>query len=191
MIPEEKLRRIVELERKHTQLYHSLLESLDELYMVKAQGDGEPSGEIKLDQNQRHMLEIRRNLQMSMEKSATILKTLDRLNKIKKNEDVVNVEDMIAVRIKELMEDNFQIDSKITKLLSEQNKLLESLRTEKTKYRNLVERLQTVHPKHNRVTVENSSDSDTDADLDEERQLELENETIAELLVALKVYSGV
>lgn len=187
-ITEEKLQKIRDLERKHVEVYYQLLQTLDELYLVK-----ESHHDIKLNSAELDMLELRNQMRFSMDKSVALYKTYDRLNKLMETDQdlstVQNSEDKLAVNLKTELDRSVAIDGQVEDTLQDNISLTNELQSETAKYNELTKKLQEYRPgtqRHVKPTINNSNSLDT---MDQDTKINNENETIRQLLIALKVHT--
>ncbi|KAG0670626.1 hypothetical protein C6P45_002002 [Maudiozyma exigua] len=187
-ITEDKLQRIRDLERRHVEVYYQLLQTLDELYLVK-----ESRRDIKLTPAELDMLELRNQMRFSMDKSVALYKTYDRLNKLmENNQDLSTVqssEDKLAVNLKMELDRSVTIDGKVEETLQDNISLTNELQSETAKYNELTKKLQEYRPgteRRMKPTLNNIDSLDT---MDQDSQINNENETIKQLLIALKVHT--
>lgn len=184
--------RIQKLEERHVQVHKELLQVLDELYLT--QHGGNPS----LDKEKRRTAEVRRQLQMSLEKSSVILRALERFQQ--RDSDTSNndltTEDLLAQRLGKLMDTNYKLDHSVSQTLSRQMELSRELRSERNTYHALSERLKEVSSQLQRSKSESEIQQEQETEFQTPQQdsenspLERENETIEQLLIALKVLGG-
>lgn len=188
-----RLNKLKKLEKEHVEIYYNLLQSLDELYLLKEQ-----SSDVELDNNNRFLMEIRTQLQMSMDKSVAMLKAFERLNNQKNNiineEDLQSTpaEDILAKRMQALMDENFNLDSKINTTLERYVTESTKLRESRSRYHELTKTLQSLHSEIKQQTnQQNADDSYSSTNINEEdNKMEEENEIISQLLIALKVHTN-
>lgn len=198
-IDKKDLVKVVELERKHVEVYIELLKAVDELYLIKQE-----KHDIELSSNEINMLEMRNQMRLSMDKSIAVLKAIDRLNNVEKNgqniEDIDSVEDKLALNLRNQLDKGIEIDAKVNTTMNETSDLVASLQKETIKYNNLTKRLQELQAARERNSGSSQeynhdiSDGDkqlTDSDnrLDDETRLTNENEVLKQLLIALKVHT--
>ncbi|QLG71460.1 hypothetical protein HG535_0B05020 [Zygotorulaspora mrakii] len=206
------MERAFALEQEHVQAYNELLRTLDTLYLLN-NDLGTVTPEMK------KTLEIRRQLQVNLEKSASILRTIERVaarvdedgNEIPQR---VSTEDILADRLVKVMQENYEIDYKVKESLALEQQLATELREEKVKYLNSVQQYRQVcaHVKHqsgpksdNASLSANSTDEshqsrqgdqvDKAGQVDEvdevdEQIIINQNETLRQLLLALKIHAG-
>ncbi|SMN20858.1 similar to Saccharomyces cerevisiae YPR046W MCM16 Protein involved in kinetochore-microtubule mediated chromosome segregation [Maudiozyma saulgeensis] len=195
-IDELKLREIRELERKHVEVYYQLLQTLDELYLLK-----QKEHDIKLTDKEVTLLELRNQARFSMDKSVALFKTNERLNKLIANKQDLNTvqsgEDRLAINLKKELDRSIEIDSKVENILEENRKLVSTLQDETAIYNDLTRKLQQYRPgntdlsdkttKHG-PTKRNTSPSRNIA-VDSDTRVSNENEVLKQLLIALKVHT--
>lgn len=179
------MERVVELEKQHVLIHGELLKALDELYLLQ-QG-------ANLDREKERTAQVRRQLQMSLEKSAAVLRALDRFGqeqRISEPLSETSTERLLANRLGNLMNENYRLDGNVSEILTKQTELSDDLRKKRRYYWALVDRLkrlladidiQEPAAKGEEVQEPNASDY---------TELEKENETIEQLLIALKVHGG-
>lgn len=187
-ITEEQLQRIRDLERRHVEVYYQLLQTLDELYLVK-----ESRRDIKLTSAELDMLELRNQMRFSMDKSVALYKTYDRLNKLmENNQDLSTVqtsEDKLAVNLKMELDTSVTIDGKVEETLQDNISLTNELQSETAKYNELTKKLQEHRPSTQRRMKPTLNKIDSLDTMDQDSQINNENETIKQLLIALKVHT--
>ncbi|CAR29820.1 ZYRO0G17754p [Zygosaccharomyces rouxii] len=180
-------RRIQELEEQHVRVHKEMLQTLDELYLAKL-------GSTSLDKEKRRTAEVRRQLQMSLEKSAVILRALERLGKQKSGTDDSDstTEGLLAQRLGKLMDTNYKLDHTVSTTLSRQIELSKQLRNERKTYDTLANQLRQVSSQlqADKSASEIQQEPEPISLLQEDPQLERENDTIEQLLIALKVFGG-
>lgn len=180
-------KRIQELEERHVKVHKELLEVLDDLYLAQ-------HGIISLDKEKRRATEVRRQIQMSLEKSAVILRALERLgqqNSVTNSGDSTT-EGLLAQRLGRLMDANYKLDHTVSQVLSRQLELSAQLRDERKIYETLSDRLKQVslQLQTSKPESEIHQEPEKEFQLQEDSSLERENETIEQLLIALKVFGG-
>lgn len=179
--------RIVELEQEHAQVYNDLLKALDNLYVLK-----QDSG--KLNSEMEKTLEIRRQLQISLEKSAATLRAIQRFTQDRgSDKKSASTEDILGDRLMKIMQDNYNIDYKIKDFLKREDELSGELRRERSAYWELVERFKKATGTINEQTAESPSESRSIQTIDEDNNLQTvmdQNEILEQLLVALKIHGG-
>lgn len=188
------MERIVELEHEHVIVHNELLKTLDKLYLAQQERG-------QLDSEMERTLEIRRQFQMSLDKSSAILRALERLSISGDREQgsTNNTEYILAERLRKLMQDNYQMDQKIESFLEKEKRLSAELRQERKVYCELVDKLKVVAGKantdqsdviqqkhHQEVAITTTDDSPPE----QKKRIEMENEVIEELLIALKIHGG-
>lgn len=181
-------RRIEELEERHVRVHKELLQTLDDLYLAQ-------HGGTSLDKEKRRTAEVRRQLQMSLEKGAVILRALERLGQQEPSTDSsenMTTEGLLAQRLGRLMESNYKLDHTVSRTLSRQLELSRQLRSERKKYDTLADRLRQVSSQlqASRSVTEIQQEPETESQLQEDSLIERENDTIEQLLISLKVFGG-
>lgn len=186
------MERIIELEHEHVIVYNELLKTLDQLYFAQQERG-------QLDREMERTLEIRRQFQMSLDKTAAILRALERLSTNREQGSATNTEYILAKRLRTLMQDNYQMDQKIEIFMQKEEILSTELRQERKQYWELVDKLKVVAGKadtdQNDVIQQKDHQEDAittthDSTLDQKKEIEMENEVIEELLIALKIHGG-
>lgn len=218
-VENKTLDQIKELEREHVEVYSHLISTLDELYLLR--GGYYAAGELNLDE--KHLLEMRRQLQMSLDKSGAMLKTFQRLNlkKKKKNGNIVGLatddqeaeqeqeqekegdEEILAMRLGDLMKDNFKLDEQLFDAHGEMDETLRTLFNEKKQHRKLLGQLtEADHARQSRIKEsQNESqyhrknaasrrDISTASDDEQDVTLQRENLALEELLKSMQVLTG-
>lgn len=180
-------KRVQELEERHVKVHKELLEVLDELYLVQ-------HGNTSLDKEKRRATEVRRQIQMSLEKSAVILRALERLGQqdFVTNSGDSTTEGLLAQRLGRLMDANYKLDHTVSQILSRQLELSAQLRDERKIYETLSDRLKQVslQLQASKPVIELHQEPKIESQLQEDSSLERENETIEQVLIALKVFGG-
>lgn len=187
----EKLSHIRDLERKHVEVYYKLLETLDELYLVKQMNQN-----ITLDAKQTSLLEMRRQMQFMVDKSVALFKTNERLNNMynsgRKISEVNNEEDILALSLEKELQEGVNLDADVYRTYTENKELVHTLQQEMAKYSALTTRLQQLRPIRNGDNTSDSQESPqtnihTSEVVREDTRLSNENEVLEQLLVALNV----
>lgn len=179
------MERIFELEKQHVLLYEELLQALDELYLLQ-QG-------AKLDREKERNAQVRLQLQMSLEKSAAILKTLDRLGqeqRLQERAPEATTERLLALRLGEHMHKNYQLDGRVSETLAKQVELSKELRDKRNRYWSLVDQLKRFSTTTDMHEPEAEQEELQQSTTPDEARLDQENDTIEQLLIALKVHGG-
>lgn len=181
------MERIQELEREHVQLYGELLKALDKLYQLQR-----GHGRIR-DKDAESTLATRRQLQMSIEKSAAMIRTLERLLKYEGNPGMglTTTEDLLAMRLGKLMQENYEMDYEVADIMKREDKVRQEFREERLQYSRLSTRLRELSDKIN-SQKETPDESDEIKSIPTPGRSEIinENERIEELLLALKIHGG-
>lgn len=189
----EKLSHIRDLERKHVEVYYKLLETLDELYLVKQMNQN-----ITLDAKQTSLLEMRRQMQFMVDKSVALFKTNERLNNMynsgRKISEVNNEEDILALSLEKELQEGVNLDADVYRTYTENKELVHTLQQEMAKYSALTTRLQQLRPIRNGDNTSDSQESPqtnihTSEVVREDTRLSNENEVLEQLLVALNVHT--
>lgn len=184
------MERIYELEREHVEVYGELLKALDKLYLVQRGYVG------TRDKDNETILATRRQLQMSIEKSAAIIRTLERRLKSKHTQgvDLDSTEDILASRLAKLMHDNYEMDYKVTGLLERETQVRQELEEERIRYSKLVGRLRQLSDEINGEKPSNEDIPETRSENETPKRgnvdIVSENERIEQLLLALKIHGG-
>ncbi|AQZ18744.1 MCM16 (YPR046W) [Zygosaccharomyces parabailii] len=179
------MERVVELEKQHVLMHGELLKALDELYLLQ-QG-------AKLDREKERTAQVRRQLQMSLEKSAAILRALDRLGHEQRISEPLSensTERLLANRLRNLMNENYRLDGNVNEILTKQTELSEELRKKRSYYWSLVDRLKRLSADIDIQEPTAKGEELQEPTTSDGTELEKENETIEQLLIALKVHGG-
>lgn len=184
------MERVQELEREHALLYSELLKALDKLYLLKR-----GHGQLR-DKDSESTLATRRLLQMSIEKSAAMLRTLERLQKYgdTSDADFTTTEDLLASRLGKLMKENYDLDYKVAEFLTKEEEAQQELRAERIRYSRLTARLKELSDNINGLKDKNDQNENPESNnsLQAPARPEIisENARIEELLIALKIHGG-
>lgn len=193
--------RIAKLEQGHVEVHTRLLKSLDQLYLLR----NNLSPKLSLEHEQQ--MEVRRQLQLSLEKSVAIIRTLQRVAedqaKILISNDTQNdseipptnataiatatsTEHLLAIQLENLMEENYELDDRLSKVLKEESNVQDSFQQERQKYSILLTQFKDLAD-----TINEQQDNSTeDIATCNDPELLKENITLEELIIALKVHGG-
>ncbi|CAB4254980.1 similar to Saccharomyces cerevisiae YPR046W MCM16 Protein involved in kinetochore- microtubule mediated chromosome segregation [Maudiozyma barnettii] len=189
-IDESKLREIRELERRHVEVYYQLLQTLDELYLLK-----QTKHDIKFNDREVALLELRNQARFSMDKSVALFKTNERLNKMIANKqdlnDVQSGEDRFAINLKKELDRSTAIDANVENILEENRNLVSTLQDETAIYNDLTKKLQQYRPGSTNQTTNTATKlaASRNITLDGDTKVSNENEVLQQLLIALKVHT--
>ncbi|QLQ79033.1 hypothetical protein HG537_0B03800 [Torulaspora globosa] len=181
------MERVLELERDHVQLHNDLLSALDKLYLLQL-----GHGTLK-DREADNTLTIRRQLQLSLEKSSAILRTIQRMSRLQdhSNNDFNTTEDLLASRLSNLMQQNYELDYKVKELLEREEIANQQLLHERKRYFNLIAKMTETSDKIHKQTTITTPNPIAHTLQDQEKQDIIDqNEQIQELLLALKIHGG-
>lgn len=189
------MERILELEQEHVQLHDELLSALDKLYLQQL-----GHRDLK-DREAESTIAIRRQLQLSIEKSAAILRALQRMSRLPSGNDTdfKTTEDLLASRLTNLMQENYELDYTVKELLQREETATQTLLDEQKRYSDLVAKMTELSDKINKQKQASSAaaalpDPAPTAHTPREKQKRQavtdQNEQIQELLLALKVHGG-
>ncbi|QLL31520.1 hypothetical protein HG536_0B03840 [Torulaspora globosa] len=189
------MERVLELEREHVQLHDELLSALDKLFLLQL-----GHGNLK-DREAESSIAIRRQLQLSLEKSAAILTAIQRMSKLQHSEDsdVRTTEDILASRLANLMQENYELDYTVKELLEKEEKANQDLLDERTRYFDLIAKMTEVSDKIHKqkqaslaagALPDSTPVAHTPREKEKQQAIIDQNEQIQELLVALKVHGG-
>lgn len=184
------MERVLELEREHVQLHVDLLKALDKLYLAQ-----KGHGNVR-DREMETSLATRRQLQLSLEKSAAILRAMERLSKLETGHgnDFKTTEDLLASRLNALMQENYELDYKVKELLRREDEISQSFREERNQYFQLVSNMTEVSDKIHAQKREKPSHPRpttlTDQEKASQQRIIDQNQQIEELLLALKIHGG-
>ncbi|GMM58967.1 Mcm16 protein [Maudiozyma humilis] len=195
-ISAEKLDHIRDLERRHVEIYYQLLETLDELYLVK-----ETDGDIALDATQTSLLEMRRQMQFNVDKSVALAKTYERLNNMRKSGEGTTAthseEDLLALSLEKELQEGETLNARVYSAYEENKELVRTLQEETAKYRALILRLQKLRPARGLAQSPNTLDSPSTGSTSlttnavrEDTRITSENEVLEQLLTALRIHTG-
>lgn len=179
-------RKIQELEKLHVTVYKELLEVLDELYLVQL-------GNVSLNKEARRTAEVRRQLQMSLEKSVVILRALERLGQrdtIASQHQGPTTEGILAERLGKLMDANYKLDHEVSQTLSRELELSKQLRSERKMYEALADQMKQVSSQLKTNESVTTQEPESEPLTDSETRLEGESDTIEQFLIAVKVLGG-
>ncbi|CCK71017.1 Mcm16p KNAG_0F03550 [Huiozyma naganishii CBS 8797] len=171
--------RIEQLERAHVQVHSQLLQELDRLYFLK---EGGSKGTLGV--NEKHLLALRRQLQLSLEKSVAAAKTLKRLGD--ETAGTNSSEQAITLRLKDLMDANGALDEEIADTMQHTLQLNDDLSRATAEFDTLKSQLQNLHPQVTQQLVTNPPETTEEIAATATPQ----SETLQELLTALQLISG-
>ncbi|CCD26956.1 Mcm16p NDAI_0J00640 [Naumovozyma dairenensis CBS 421] len=232
-LEQKGLQEISRLEREHVQIHSQLLSALDEIYLLREGGVAMMNEKVEKES---HLLELRKQLQLSLDKSAAILKTFERTNAMSNsggdredteesaggiiNTAVLNdakmvndineqnnksIENILAKRLRDMMDVNFHQDFQLNELLTKQDEMLQKLYLERRRFHQLKSKLVSVaetrqtlakdkqeqdKDSYGNEDKDGGEDDDDDDDDEQDVQLGRENLVMDELLMALKVTTG-
>ncbi|EDO18821.1 hypothetical protein Kpol_1028p97 [Vanderwaltozyma polyspora DSM 70294] len=187
--------RITSLEKEHVEVHQKLLKVLDQLYLKK-------NGlSTNLNRGEETRLENRLQLQLSLEKSGAILRTIERTFNTEnssadidfddftelKPEVTSSVEHFLALRLATIMKQNYELDKMLSETLKKDLESYQELYSEHQNYRNLMQKFISLSSS---LEAKKTSDDLTNEDTESDTKLALENETIEQLILALKVNGG-
>lgn len=190
---------MLELEQEHVQLHEELLRALDRLYLAQ-QGHGDLR-----DREAEDSLTTRRQLQLSMEKGAAMLRALQRISKLQDTNETgfKTTEDLLAARLGDLMQENYELDYKVKDLLKKETTINRDLREERIRYSDLVAKMteasDRIHEqKRANTAASNPADANSVTETDRQRSdrqanrqaINDQNQQIEELFLALKIHGG-
>ncbi|KAL3234951.1 Inner kinetochore subunit MCM16 [Nakaseomyces bracarensis] len=184
----EKLDKIRSLEQEHVDIFNQLLRILDELYLERSH----ESRKILIKDEQESLLRLRRQMQKGLEESAAILRTLERNDKLQAegDGDPLSLEDVLASRVRKIMDKNHKLESEAIQLVNERVNLEVAIGKEESRFLNLRQQLQELDEKYGKKPEQTNSQSATDRKNPEYIKLNRQNVAMRELLTALRIHSG-
>lgn len=173
---------VAKLEEEHSIVHMKLLQTLDLLYLQKKEGrQFMPPVEVL------QVIEIRNQLQMSMDKTAALLRSIDKYQNYSTLDTNITAETVLAVRLRDLQERNYQLDLKLTPLIEQDQLSRSKLTNERQRHQDLVDRLQDFNqpdkkkPQNNNHNIILISENET---------LQATNNALKQILTAFKMEVG-
>ncbi|AJV91271.1 minichromosome maintenance- protein [Saccharomyces cerevisiae] len=168
---EKQWERIQQLEKEHVEVYRELLITLDRLYLIRKHNHA-----VILSHTQQRLLEIRHQLQINLEKTALLIRLLEK-------PDNTNV---LFTKLQNLLEESNSLDYELLQSLGAQSSLHKQLIESRAERDELMSKLIELSSKFPKPTIP-PDDGDTAG---KQVEVEKENETIQELMIALQIHSG-
>lgn len=184
----EKLDRIRALEKEHVDIFNQLLRVLDELYLERSH----ESRKVIIKDEQESLLRLRRQMQKGLEESAAILRTLERIDKLDYEEksESLSVEDILASRIKKLMDNNYKLETEAIQLINQRFNSELTIFEEESRFLNLRQQLNDLDELYGTKTDNTDRPPHAEPETSEFNALRRQNSALRELLTALKIHSG-
>ncbi|CCE63143.1 hypothetical protein TPHA_0E00470 [Tetrapisispora phaffii CBS 4417] len=190
------MERIARLEEEHVKTHSELLKALDTLYLLKKSG----GKDIELNPDRKQQLETRTKVQLSLQKSIPLLRSINSVSNMQngndnsgksttENPDIPSAEKMLANRLGSFMEEDYEKTQALFEAMNLETEEREELQREQQRYEALIAQYKDLASKLDDKLAKQKEMNEHATAVSDEEYLR-QNETMEQLLLALKIHGG-